>query len=67
MRKKKALRIDLDDICSALEDNSCEDNYYLDLKTGEILLVSGWTDEREAEKLRGKLINIPNAITLAQG
>ena len=33
---KKRLKIDLDELCSAMEDSSYRHNYYLDLKTGEI-------------------------------
>ena len=45
MEKKKALHIDLDELCSAMEDSSYEHEYYLDLKTGEILLVSDYMDD----------------------
>lgn len=37
MEGKKLLRIDLDELCSAVEDSSYEHEYYLDLETGKIL------------------------------
>jgi hypothetical protein len=51
MEEKKTLRIDVDELCSAMEDGSYEHNYYLDMKTGEILLISDYMDEGEIEKL----------------
>ena len=38
---KKRLKTDLDELCSATEDNWYEHDYYLDLKTGRMLLASG--------------------------
>lgn len=51
MEKKKALNIDLDELCSAMEDSSYEHEYYLDLETGEILFISEYMDDEETEKL----------------
>jgi hypothetical protein len=51
MEEKKIFRIDLDELCSAMEDSSYEHNYYLDMETGEILLISDYMDEEEIEKL----------------
>ena len=40
MEGKKSLRIGLEELCSAMEDSSYEHEYYLDLKTGEIVFLS---------------------------
>ena len=55
MEDKKTLKVNLDELCSAMEDSSYENNYYLDLKTGEILLISDYMDDEETEKLRDKI------------
>ena len=55
MENKKALNIDLDELCSAMEDSSYEHEYYLDLETGEILFLSDYMDDEETEKLRDKI------------
>ncbi len=55
MKKKKALKIDLDELYSAMEDSSYEDEYYLDLETGEILFLSGYMDDEETEKLKDQI------------
>ncbi len=53
--RKKILKIDLDGLCSAMEDSSAENNYYLNLETGEILLISDYMDDEEIKKLKGKI------------
>lgn len=55
MEKKKALNIDLDELCEAMEDHSYEHEYYLDLETGEILFISEYTDDEETGKLKDKI------------
>lgn len=60
MEKKKTLNIDLDELCSALEDSSYEHDYYLDLKTGEILLISDYMGDEESEKLRDEIEENPD-------
>jgi hypothetical protein len=55
VENKKALNIDLDELCSAMEDSSYEHEYYLDLETGEILFLSDYMDDEETEKLRDKI------------
>jgi hypothetical protein len=57
--EKKALNIDLDGLCSAMEDSSPEHNYYLDLNTGEILLVSDYMDDEENRSLRRRIEEDP--------
>jgi len=55
MEKKKTLKIDLDELCSAMEDSSYEHEYYLNLETGEILFLSEYTDDEESGKLKDKI------------
>ena len=55
MEKKKTLKIDLDELCSAMENSSYEHEYYLDLETGEILFLSEYTDDEETGKLKDKM------------
>ena len=55
MEKKKALKIDLDELCSAMADSSCEHEYYLDLETGEILFISDYMDDEEIGKLKDQV------------
>jgi len=57
MGEQKTLKIDLAELCSALEDSSYEHNYYLDLKTGEILFISNYMD---AEKIKDKIDQNPD-------
>src|SRR3972149_4098815 len=55
MEKKKALKIDLDELCSAMTDSSYEHEYYLDLETGEILFISDYMDDEETGKLKDQV------------
>ena len=55
MEKKKALKIDLDELCSAMADSSHEHEYYLDLETGKILLISDYMDDEEIGKLKDQI------------
>ncbi len=59
MEKKKTLKINLDELCSAIEDNSYENEYYLDLETGEILFLSEYLDDEERGKLRDRIDDDP--------
>ena len=52
MEKKKTLKIVLDELYDAMENNSYEVEYYLDLETGEILFVSEGMDDEETGKLK---------------
>ena len=53
--EKKTLRINLDELCSAMEDSSYEHEYYLDLETGEILFISDYMDDEETGKLKDQV------------
>jgi len=43
----KKITVNLSEICAAMEDNSGEVNYFLDLHTGEVLSVSDYVDDQE--------------------
>ena len=49
MSDRKALKIDFDELCSAMEDSSYEHDYYLNLETGEILFISDYMDDEEID------------------
>jgi len=51
----KVLNIDLDELCEAMENNSYEHEYYLDLETGEILFISDYMDDEETKKLKDRI------------
>ena len=53
--EKKMLRIDLGELCDAMENSSFENEYFLDLETGEILFVSEYSDNEETEKLKDQI------------
>ena len=55
MEKKKTLKIDLDELCSAMENSSYEHEYYLDLDNGEILFLSEYMDDEETRKLKDQI------------
>ena len=57
---RKSLKIDLDELCSAMEDSSYEHEYYLDLTTGEILFLSEYMDDEETRKLRERIEEEPD-------
>jgi len=57
VEKKKTLKIDLDELYLAMEDSSYDHEYYLDLVTGEILLLTEYMDDDEGKKLREKIDN----------
>jgi hypothetical protein len=54
-KNKKALNIDLDELCEAMEDNSYEHEYFLDLETGEILFISDYMGDEETGKLKDQI------------
>jgi len=64
MDEKRALKIDLDMLCSAMDDCSYEYDYYLDLETGEILFISDYMDEADIKELRDKIDENPNRYEL---
>jgi hypothetical protein len=64
MQNGKALNINIDELCSAMEDSSFENHYYLDLENGEILLLIDYSDDEEGEKLREKIDDEPERYEL---
>jgi hypothetical protein len=55
MEQKKTLKINIDDLCEAMDDNSLDQEYFLDLETGEILFVSDYMDEEETSGLKERI------------
>jgi len=55
MEKKKTLKIELDGLCSAMENSSYENEYYLDLDNGEILFLSEHMDNEETRKPKDQI------------
>ncbi len=60
MQQGRRIKVDLDELCHALDDSSYEHSYYLDLQTGELLFISDYMDEEEAERLREQVDNYPD-------
>ena len=60
MDGRKRVRVDLEELGTALEDSSYEHRYYLDLETGEIPLLSDYMDTDEAQKLEDRLEEEPD-------
>ena len=58
MDKKRALKIDLDELCLAM-DSPYECDYYLDLETGEIVFISDYIDDVHLEELKDKIDENP--------
>ena len=55
MKKKKRLKIGLDELYDAMGNSSYEFEYYLDLETGEILFVSEDMDDVETVKMKNQI------------
>ncbi len=53
--EKKTLGINLGELCDAMENSSLENEYFLDLETGEILFISEYSDDEETEKLKDRI------------
>jgi hypothetical protein len=53
--EKKALRINLGELCEAMENNSYEHEYFLNLETGEILFISDYVDDEETRELKDRI------------
>ena len=62
--RKRSLKMDLAELCYALDDGSHEHTYFLDLDTGELLLISDYVDTEEAEGLRDRLDEDPDRYEL---
>jgi hypothetical protein len=57
--EKKTLPVNLDELCDAMDNSSYEHEYYLDLDTGEILFLSEYMDDEDAEPLRDRIDDEP--------
>ena len=57
--EKKVLPVNLDELFEAIEDSSFEHEYFLDLDTGEILLLSEYMDDEDTEPLRDRIDDDP--------
>lgn len=53
--EKKELKLDLDVLCRAMEDNSWEHQYFLDVETGEILSFSDYIDDEETKQQKDQI------------
>ena len=53
--EKKTLHVDLGELCEAIDSSSYENQYYLDLTTGEILFTSENMDDEETSKLKDQI------------
>jgi len=52
----KKIKVDWDFLCHAFEDVSGEADYYLDIRTGEVIMVSDLVmDSEECEKIRDEI------------
>jgi len=60
MDEKRALKINLDDLCLAMENSSYECDYYLDLETGEIIFISDYMDDANLEELKDRIDENPD-------
>jgi len=60
MVDKKTLKMDLSELYFAMDDNSDEHSYYLDLETGEILFISNYMEEEEREELGDRVDEDPD-------
>lgn len=55
MENRKALNIDIEELCAAMEDGSYEHEYYLDLDSGEVLLLSEYVGDEETGELEEQI------------
>jgi len=53
--EKKALNINLDELCEAMENSSYENEYFLDLETGEVLFISDYMDDEESGEMKDRV------------
>jgi hypothetical protein len=55
VENRKALNIDIEELCAAMEDGSYEHEYYLDLDSGEVLLLSEYVGDEETGELEEQI------------
>ncbi len=59
MDEKRAVKINLDELCLAMEDSAYDHDYYLDLETGEIVFISDYIDDANLEELKDRIDENP--------
>ena len=59
MDEKRAVKINLDELCLAMEDSSYDHDYYLDLETVEIVFISDYIEDAHLEELKDKIDENP--------
>ena len=60
MDEKRSMKINLEDLCLAMENNSYDLDYYLDLETGEIIFISDYMDDANLEELKNRIDENPD-------
>jgi len=60
MDEKRALKIDLEDLCLAMENSSYDLDYYLDQETGEVIFISDYMDDANLEELKDRIDENPD-------
>ena len=53
--EKKVLKVDLDQLCEALEDASYEHDFYLDMESGEIIFLSEYMEDKDSKRLKVRI------------
>jgi hypothetical protein len=53
--ERKALKVNLGELCEAMENNSYEHLYFLDLESGEILFISDYMDDEETGEVKDRI------------
>lgn len=64
---RRTVRVDLEDLRLAMENASPEHQYFLDTETGEVILISEWSEDDETreqltkieEAERGRYVQVP--------
>jgi len=64
MENKNSLKVDLDGLCQAMEDNSYEHDYYLDLNNGEILFLSEYIEDDDTKEQKDQIEDNPDRYEL---
>ena len=57
--KRTAVKINLDELCLAMEDSSYDHDYYLDQEAGEIVFISDYIEDAHLEELKDKIDENP--------
>ena len=60
MDEKRSMKINLEELCLAMDNSSYECDYYLDLETGEIIFISDYMDDANLEELKNRIDENPD-------